>query len=63
MVQVTHDPLEVLMSDRVLVMEGGRLVWEGSPSRLVRERRQLWDATLPPSTYASAHLYGRGTGL
>lgn len=53
-VQVTHDPLEVLMSDRVLVMEGGRLVWEGSPSRLVRERRQLWDATLPPSTYASA---------
>lgn len=53
-VQVTHDPLEVLMSDRVLVMEGGRLVWEGSPSRLVRERRQFWDATLPPSTYASA---------
>lgn len=53
-VQVTHDPLEALMSDRVLVMEGGKLVWEGTPSSLVLEHRQLWDATLPSSAYASA---------
>lgn len=53
-VQVTHDPLEALMCDRVLVMEGGKLVWEGTPSSLVLEHRQLWDATLPSSAYASA---------
>lgn len=36
-VQVTHDPLEVLDADRVLVVSGGAVSWSGDPRDLVAE--------------------------
>lgn len=50
-VQVTHDPLEVLMGDRVVVVRAGGLVWEGEPRALLVEHPTLWGETLPPSHY------------
>jgi len=35
---VTHDPLEALvLADRLIVLEGGRIVQEGSPARIARQ--------------------------
>jgi len=35
---VTHDPLEALvLADRLLVLEGGRVVQEGTPARIARQ--------------------------
>lgn len=53
-IQVTHDPIEVLMSDRVLVLEQGRVVWEGAPFDLLLSSDDLWDRTLVASRYIDA---------
>ncbi|OUP07183.1 energy-coupling factor transporter ATPase [Collinsella sp. An2] len=50
-IQVTHDPIEVLMSDRVLVLEQGCVVWEGAPFELLLSSGGLWDRTLVASRY------------
>jgi osmoprotectant transport system ATP-binding protein len=49
---VTHDMNEAMgLGDRVAVMEGGRVIWCGPPSELLRSDdprlRQLLDTTLP----------------
>lgn len=36
-IQITHDPVEILMSDRVIVLEAGGVAWEGEPSELLRD--------------------------
>ena len=33
--QITHEAAEVLASDRVLVLDGGRIAWEGAPVELL----------------------------
>lgn len=44
---VTHDPLDaLLLADRVLVLEGGRLVQDGAPAELARRPATPYVATL-----------------
>lgn len=45
-VQITHDPLEVLASDRAVVLDAGRIRFDGSPLELVLSERSLWDETI-----------------
>ncbi len=52
---VTHDPIEVLACDRVVALDGGRVVWEGSPRELLMGAGGgLWDATLIANPYIDA---------
>ena len=53
-VQVTHDPVELLASDRVMVLDAGRLIWQGSPEALLMGKRDLWDSLTLQSMYVSA---------
>lgn len=53
-VLVTHDPLEVLSCNRVLVLDAGKVIWSGAPGSLLVDYRDLWDWVLPPSGYADA---------
>lgn len=51
-VLVTHDPLEVLSCNRVLVLDAGKVIWSGAPGSLLVDYRDLWDWVLPPNDYA-----------
>lgn len=53
-VLVTHDPLEVLSCNRVLVLDDGKVIWSGAPGSLLVDYRDLWDWVLPPNDYADA---------
>lgn len=53
-VLVTHDPLEVLSCNRVLVLDAGKVIWSGAPGSLLVDNRDLWDWVLPPNGYADA---------
>ncbi|SCH64299.1 Energy-coupling factor transporter ATP-binding protein EcfA1 [uncultured Collinsella sp.] len=53
-VLVTHDPLEVLSCNRVLVLDAGKVIWSGAPGSLLVDYRDLWDWVLPPNDYADA---------
>lgn len=53
-VLVTHDPLEVLSCNRVLVLDAGKVIWWGAPGSLLVDYRDLWDWVLPPNDYADA---------
>lgn len=51
-VLVTHDPLEVLSCNRVLVLDAGKVIWSGAPGSLLVDYRDLWDWVLPSNDYA-----------
>ena len=34
-VQITHDPVEIMASDRVIVLDKGRVAWDGTPVELL----------------------------
>lgn len=53
-VLVTHDPLEVLSCNRVLVLDAGKVIWSGAPGSLLVDYRDLWDRVLPPNGYSDA---------
>lgn len=53
-IQVTHDPLEVLASDRVIVLDAGRVAFDGLPRELLVECAALWDASLVQSSSVEA---------
>lgn len=53
-VLVTHDPLEVLSCNWVLVLDAGKVIWSGAPGSLLVDYRDLWDWVLPPNDYADA---------
>ena len=53
-VLVTHDPLEVLSCNRVLVLDAGKVIWSGAPGSFLVDYRDLWDWVLPPNDYADA---------
>lgn len=53
-VLVTHDPLEVLSCNRVLVLDAGKVIWSGAPGSLLVDYRDLWDWVLPPNGYTDA---------
>lgn len=48
-IQITHDPLEILESDRAVVLDAGRKVFDGAPARLLVEHQGLWDTTIVES--------------
>ena len=53
-VLITHDPLEVLEADDVLVLEEGREAWEGPPCEFLLGREDLWCAVMPHDAYVDA---------
>lgn len=53
-VLVTHDSLEVLSCNRVLVLDAGEEIWSGAPGSLLVDYRDLWDRVLPPNGYSDA---------
>lgn len=53
-VLVTHDPLEVLSCNRVLVLDAGKVIWSGAPGSLLVDYRDIWDWVLTPNDYADA---------
>ena len=70
-VLVTHDPLEAMvLADRILVVEGGRLVQQGAPAEVARRPASsyvarlvglnLWPGTLVPAD-GTVVLDGGGT--
>lgn len=70
LVQVTHRLEEIADAGRVLVMDAGRLVWDGTPERLFREKdiEERWGLEVPPivrlrERLASSGLIGRDTPL
>jgi molybdate transport system ATP-binding protein len=56
---VTHDPLEALvLADRVLVLEGGRIVQAGTPSQVARQPATDYVAKLVGLNLYSGHANG-----
>lgn len=53
-VLITHEPLEVLLSDEVLVLSDGTVAWEGAPLDLFTQEGHLWDEILLESSYVRA---------
>ncbi|SMF92256.1 energy-coupling factor transport system ATP-binding protein [Paenibacillus uliginis N3/975] len=64
-IQVTHDPEDILRADRVLVLNQGRLAFEGDVPTLMKQSEILEDAhTLPPFVVRfKKALYRRGIEL
>lgn len=48
---ITHDPLEALAATRVVVLEAGRTVWDGTPDELVGGERARLQGLLLESGY------------
>jgi energy-coupling factor transport system ATP-binding protein len=50
LVSITHRMEEVLYCDRCVVLEMGKLAWEGSPLDLFRKGKKLvdWGLDVPP---------------
>lgn len=61
-VQITHDPLEILSSRRVVVLDTGRVAFEGTPLDLLFDHADLWDGTIVshPAVEALRYACGRG---
>lgn len=51
-VQITHDALEALTADRVVVLDRGRVLWEGEPALLACQEPALLEGTLLLDRYA-----------
>lgn len=60
---ITHDPLEALLADSVLVLCRGEVRWEGPPLDLVLHHGELWDETLLPDPYVDALRVALAAGL
>ena len=61
-VNITHHMEEAALADAVLVMAGGRVVWQGSPRQLFGNPSQLVDLglALPASTELARELAAQG---
>jgi len=61
---VTHDPLEALvLADRVLVLEGGRIVQAGTPSQVARQPATDYVAKLVGLNLYAGHADGANVKL
>lgn len=49
---ITHDAVEVLSADRVVVMAHGAVTWEGIPHELVDTRPDIWSSLIYETPYA-----------
>jgi molybdate transport system ATP-binding protein len=60
---VTHDPLEALvLADRIMVLEGGRIVQEGAPAEVARRPATEYVARLMGLNLYSGRLVDPATG-
>jgi len=59
-VNITHRLEEIWDSERILVMEEGRLLWEGTPEEFLCAPRQSWDLPDTPMMELVAKLEARG---
>ncbi len=62
-VQITHDAVEVLASDRVVLMEQGRIIWEGTPYAFVCEQPEAFEGHLYVSAYARCVAWALARGF
>ena len=53
-VQITHDPAEILASDRVLALKAGRVAWEGAPRELLLAHDAPQDVLAADDAYVRA---------
>ena len=56
---VTHEPLEAIsLADRIVVLEGGRVVQDDAPATIARRPRSAWAARLVGLNHYRGHLAG-----
>lgn len=65
MLHVTHDLRDVVDADRIVVLSGGRIAFDGSPSELLAdaERAAALGLELPPMLKLGAALRARGVAV
>lgn len=59
---ITHDPLEVLMCDRVYCLDAGRVAWVATPRELLAPEDARLNDVLPTSRYLDALRIACQTG-
>jgi energy-coupling factor transport system ATP-binding protein len=59
-VQITHRMEEAIQSDRVVVMDSGQAVWDGSPGDFFDGEYRKWSFEEPPGVALYRELLGRG---
>jgi energy-coupling factor transporter ATP-binding protein EcfA2 len=59
-VNITHRLEEIWDSERILVMEKGRLFWEGTPEEFLGAPRESWDLQDTPMMELVSELQDRG---
>jgi len=59
-VNITHRLEEIWDSERILVLEKGRIVWEGTPLEFLRTPRKTWDLQDTPMMELVAELESAG---
>jgi energy-coupling factor transport system ATP-binding protein len=59
-VQITHRMEEAIQSDRVVVIDSGRAVWDGSPGDFFGGAYLRWNFDEPPGVSLHRELLGRG---
>lgn len=59
-VQITHRMEEAIQSDRVVVIDAGRAVWDGSPGDFFDGAYRDWSFEEPPGVALYRELLGRG---
>jgi energy-coupling factor transport system ATP-binding protein len=59
-VQITHRMEEAIESDRVVVIDAGRVAWDGSPVEFFDGEYRKWDFEEPPEVALCRELSSRG---
>ncbi|MBE6469277.1 MAG: ATP-binding cassette domain-containing protein [Coriobacteriaceae bacterium] len=60
---ITHDPVDLAAADRIVALEAGRTLWEGSPRALVCGQRALWESLTGGDALSRAVAAGLGAPL
>ncbi|MDR1943585.1 MAG: ATP-binding cassette domain-containing protein [Synergistaceae bacterium] len=58
--QITHRMEEAIQSDRVVVLDGGRTAWKGSPTEFFDGEYRKWNFEEPPAVALYRELLSRG---
>lgn len=53
-IQITHDPVDIMASDRVIALDKGRVLWEGTPVELLSAEDALSHVLPADDTYVRA---------
>lgn len=65
LVYITHDLIDALRADRILVLKEGSLVAEGTPQTVFSSSQQVasWNIAMPPQLVLQQELQERGVSL